>query len=107
MEAIAEAIENKKAVDVDIIDVSKLSPVTDFFIIASSLSMPQTRAITKAVDEVLEDRGAATPRWQGKPESNWLILDLGSIIVHIMGEEERKKYSLEEIWGRSGITYHR
>jgi ribosome-associated protein len=50
--------------------------------------------------------GYKTPNWQGKPESNWIILDLGNIIVHIMGLEERKKYSLEEIWEKSGITYH-
>ncbi len=75
-------------------------------IIATSLSGPQTRALARAVDDDLAKAGIRTPNWQGKPESNWLILDLGTIIVHIMGPEERKKYSLEEIWGRSGITYH-
>ena len=88
------------------IDVSGVSSITDFLIIATSSSTPQTRALSKAVDEDLTKMGIAAPRWQGKIESNWLILDLGNIIVHIMGEQERKKYSLEEIWGKSGITYH-
>lgn len=88
------------------IDVSGISSITDFFIIATSSSTPQTRALSKAVDDALVKMGIKAPRWQGKVESNWLILDLGSIIVHIMGEQERNKYSLEEIWGKSGITYH-
>ena len=87
-------------------DVSKCSSVADFLVISTSLSSPQTRAMAEAVDEGLLKIGLRAPAWQGKLESNWLILDLGSIIVHIMGVEERKKYSLEDIWGKSGITYH-
>ena len=87
-------------------DVSKFSSITDHFIIATSGSTPQTRALTQAVDEELEKLGYKAPAWQGKMESNWLILDLGSIIVHIMGSEERKRYSLEEIWEKTAVTYH-
>lgn len=50
--------------------------------------------------------GLKAPAWQGKLESNWLILDLGSIIVHIMGAEERSRYSLEDIWGKTAVTFH-
>lgn len=88
------------------IDVSKHSQYTDYIVLATSESGPQTRAISTAVDEGLYELGYKCPPWQGKMESNWLILDLGSIIVHIMGPEERKRYSLEEIWSRSGVTYH-
>lgn len=87
-------------------DVSKHSSISDYLVITTSLSTPQTRAMADAVEEGLKKIGIKAPAWQGKLESNWLILDLGSIIVHIMGAQERKKYSLEEIWGRSGITYH-
>jgi ribosome-associated protein len=62
--------------------------------------------LTRAVDEGLEKLGIKSPKWQGKIESNWLILDLGNIIVHIMASEERKRYSLEEIWEKTAITYH-
>jgi ribosome-associated protein len=89
-----------------VIDVSKFSAVGDFMILATSESSPQTRAISDAIEKDLMDLGYKTPNWQGKPESNWIILDLGNIIVHIMGLEERKKYSLEEIWEKSGITFH-
>jgi ribosome-associated protein len=106
VEGICAVLDGKKAKDISVIDVSKFSPITDYFIIATSGSTPQTRALTRAVDEGLEKLGFKAPKWQGKIESNWLILDLGSIIVHIMGAEERRKYSLEEIWEKTAITYH-
>jgi ribosome-associated protein len=106
VDRICDLLEDKKAIDINVIDVSKFSSITDHFIIATSGSTPQTRALTKAVDEGLEKLGYVAPKWHGTIESNWLILDLGSIIVHIMGAEERKKYSLEEIWEKSAITYH-
>ena len=106
MEGISKVLDDKQAADIAVIDVSKFSPITDFFVIATSSSTPQTRALTRAVDEGLEKMGYKAPNWQGKMESNWLILDLGSVIVHIMGAEERKRYSLEEIWEKTAITYH-
>ena len=106
VEGISKALDDKQAADIAVIDVSKFSSITDYFIIATSLSTPQTRALTRAVEEGLEKMGYIVPKWQGKLESNWLILDLGNIIVHIMGSEERKHYSLEEIWEKTAITYH-
>ena len=106
VEGISNVLDDKQAADITVIDVSKFSPITDYFIIATSTSTPQTRALTRAVDEGLEKLGYKAPKWQGKMESNWLILDLGSVIVHIMGAEERKRYSLEEIWEKTAITYH-
>jgi ribosome-associated protein len=106
VEGISNVLDDKQAADITVIDVSKFSPITDYFIIATSTSTPQTRALTRAVDEGLEKLGYKALKWQGKIESNWLILDLGSVIVHIMGAEERKRYSLEEIWEKTAITYH-
>jgi len=106
VEGISKVLDDKQAADIAVIDVSKFSPITDYFVIATSTSTPHTRALTAAVDEGLEKMGYKAPKWQGKIESNWLILDLGSVIVHIMGAEERKRYSLEEIWEKTAITYH-
>ena len=106
MESICAALDSKKAEDISVMDVSKFSSIADNFIIATSGSTPHTKALTGAVDEELEKLGYKVPNWQGKIESNWLILDLGSIIVHIMGPEERKRYSLEEIWEKTAVTYH-
>jgi ribosome-associated protein len=86
--------------------VSKFSSIADHFIVATSGSTPQTRALMQAIDDRIDELGYSAPKWQGKIESNWVVLDLGSIIVHIMGPEERKKYSIEEIWEKAAITYH-
>ena len=99
-------MEDKKAEDISIIDVSKFSSITDRFIIATSGSSPQTRALMQAIDDGIDELGYQAPKWQGTIESNWVVLDLGSIIVHIMGAEERKKYSIEEIWEKAAVTYH-
>jgi ribosome-associated protein len=106
VEKIPKFLDNKKAEDIHVLDVTKTSPITRYIIIASSQSSPHTRALADAVDTGLEKMGYKVPNWHGKRESNWMILDLGSIIVHVMGKEERQKYSLEDIWGSSGITYH-
>jgi ribosome-associated protein len=106
VENICDVLDDKKAIDINVIDVSKFSSITDHFVIATSGSTPQTRALMNAVDDEMEKLGLYSPKWHGKIESNWVILDLGSIIVHIMGPEERKKYSLEEMWEKTAITYH-
>lgn len=63
-------------------------------------------AIADGIDEILI-KNKVTPRaWQGTKDSNWMILDLVNVIVHVMGEKERKKYDLEDLWGKSGIVYH-
>ena len=60
----------------------------------------------QAIDDGIEYVGYKPPKWNGDVNSNWVVLDLGGIIVHIMGAAERKKYSLEEIWEKAAITYH-
>ncbi len=107
VDKISAILDDKKALDVNVIDVSKSSSsLTDFLIIAGSMSSPHTNALAGAIEEGLRKMGYKVPAWQGKPESNWLILDLGSIIVHVMGPEERQKYRLEDIWSQSAVTYH-
>ena len=99
-------LENKKAENIDVIDVSKFSSVCDLLVIATSNSTPQTNAIAVSLGHELKKIGVLPLKWEGRAQSNWMILDLGSIIVHIMGPEERQKYSLEEIWGKTAVTYH-
>jgi ribosome-associated protein len=106
LKIITKALEDKKALEISVIDVTKQPILTDFIVLASSGASTHLRALARGVDEALEKKGYVVPCWQGKHESNWLVLDLGSIVVHIMGEEERKKYSIEDIWGTTAVTYH-
>lgn len=75
-------------------------------LILSGESGPQLRAIEKAIDKTLRENEIKGFRWQGVAQSGWIILDLGSIVVHILGQEERDYYNLEELWEKDAIIYH-
>ncbi|MFH1826597.1 MAG: ribosome silencing factor [bacterium] len=106
VEIISEAALNKKALDVRTLDVRKSSSMVDFVVICSGEAGTQLRAIEKEIDKSLKEHRIKGFRWQGVPQSGWILLDLGSITVHIMGQEERDYYNLEELWGRGAIVYH-
>jgi len=106
LELIAQAAEEKQANDLKILDVSKTSPVVDFIVIGSGDSEPQLRAIAKEIDARLRKNDVKNFRWEGVHSSGWLVLDLGNIVVHLLKEEEREYYRLEELWGKEAIVYH-
>ena len=103
---IAGIAEDKKGKDIKIIDVRKMSPLTDYLVLCTGESAPQLKAIASAVEERLREAGERSVRWEGKVNSNWLILDIKKIVVHIMGEVEREKYKLEDLWDKKAIIYH-
>lgn len=106
IDLIAEAAEDKQALDLKILDVRKTSNIVDYLIICSAESDPQLRAIEKEIDKQLRKNKIKGFRWQGLVKSGWLVLDLSSVVVHIMGEAEREYYNLEELWEKEAIIYH-
>lgn len=88
------------------LDVSKHSVIVDYLVICSGESEPQLRAIEKEIDARLRKNHIKDFRWEGVPSSGWLVLDLGSIVVHLLREREREYYKLEELWGKEAIVYH-
>jgi len=106
LEIIARAAEEKKANDIKILDISRVSSFTDFLLICSGESTQQIRAIEKEIDKQLRSNRIKGFRWEGFIQSGWLTLDLGNIVVHVMGEEERRYYNLEELWEKDAIIYH-
>ena len=106
IELIAQAAQDKKAQDLKILDVSKTSKVIDYLIICSGESDPQVRAIEKEIDKRLRKNKIKGFRWEGVVESGWMILDLGTIVTHVMRSAERDYYDLEGLWGKEAIVYH-
>lgn len=106
VDLIAEAAESKKALDLTILDVRKTSNMVDCLIIASGESDPQVQAIRKEIDKQLRKHKIKGFRWEGVASSGWVVLDLGSIVTHIMKVEERQYYNLEELWEKDAIIYH-
>lgn len=100
--------ENKKAENVVILDVRKLSSVTDFFVIASGGNEPHLRAIVNEItDRLRDDYGLRPRRVEGGGAAAWQVLDFFDVIVHIMRNDTREKYNLESLWGdapRAGVA---
>ena len=92
--------DNKKAEDIVVLDVRKLSSVTDYFVIASGTSQPHLRAIVEEISSRLrEDYDLRPTRSEGVKNGSWVVLDFFDVIVHIMHTETRVHYDLEGLWG--------
>lgn len=95
----AKAADEKRARDVVVLDLRGISVVTDYFVIADAETEVQVRAITNGILERLEERGMASARREGWEDARWVLLDLGSAVVHVFRTEDREYYDLERLWG--------
>ncbi len=93
-----DALEDKKAEDICIIDISEVSVLADYFIIAGGNNSSQIQAMSDAVDEKLGKAGYPLKQIEGYNSANWILQDFGDIIVHIFDRENRLFYDLERIW---------
>lgn len=93
-----EALEDKKALDIKVIDIEKVSSLADYFIIASGSNRNQVQAMADEVDQKLGRAGYPVKQVEGYASGNWILLDFGDIVVHVFDEENRLFYDLERIW---------
>lgn len=93
-----EALEDKKGEDISIIDISEVSVIADYFIIAAGKNKNQIQALSDAAEEKLGRAGLPLKQIEGYNNANWILLDFGDIIVHIFDKENRLFYDLERIW---------
>ncbi len=89
----------KKARDIIGIDLRGISPVADYFLIMSGSNKPQIKAICDNIEEKLAEQGLRPLRVEGYREAEWILLDYGTLIVHVFGDEQRAYYNLEHLWG--------
>lgn len=93
------ALEEKKANDIKVIDISEISVLADYFIIASGSNRNQVQAMADSVqEELFKKTGTDARQVEGYQSGNWILLDYADIIVHIFDEENRLFYDLERIW---------
>ena len=93
-----EALEDKKAEDIKVIDISEVSVIADYFIIAGGSNRSQIQALCDNVDEKLGRAGRPSKQIEGYDTANWILMDCGDVIVHIFDKENRLLYDLERIW---------
>jgi ribosome-associated protein len=97
--AVVTALENVKGRDIVVYNVTRLSPIFERVVIASGDSTRQVRALADNVARELKKAGARVYGVEGHGNSEWVLVDLGDIVVHVMHPTTRSHYNLEEIWG--------
>ena len=103
--AITELMLDKKATEIQIINVSKLTSLTDYFIICSSDSEPKTKAIMNHIKDKVHEKYDIKPlHLEGFENLEWVLLDYVSIVVNIFSKEKREYYNIERLWADAKIT---
>lgn len=97
--AVIAALEDIKAKDIAVLDVKHLTSMTDCMIIASGDSNRQTRALANNVQEKLKELGVQAIGVEGEDAGEWVLVDFGDVVVHIMQPAVREYYNLEQLWG--------
>jgi ribosome-associated protein len=97
--AIIDGLEDVKAQDIQVFDTEHLSPLFERVIVASGTSNRQTKALAASVLDAVREAGFHKPRVEGEANGEWIIVDCGSAVAHIMQPAIRQYYHLEEIWG--------
>ena len=103
---LAEALYDKKARDIVALNVSGMTVICDYMLIATGRSTTQVGALAEAVEEAAKGLGLALRRTEGQTEARWVVMDYGTILVHIFHPEERSFYNLERLWedGENRLT---
>lgn len=97
------ACDDKKAEDINILDMEGISLVADYFIICHGNSDKQVQAIAKEVRDKADENHFEIKRIEGFDEARWVLIDLGDVVVHVFHREERGYYNLERLWGDAPI----
>ena len=98
------ALDQKFGADIVIMDIREISVVADYFIIATGGNVLQLQALADAAEEALAKHGFPLGHIEGMRSANWILLDFGSIIVHLFDKENRPFYNLERVWGDAKLV---
>jgi len=101
--AIVDGLEDVKAQDIQVFDTEALSALFERVIVASGTSNRQTKALAASVRDAVREAGFAKPRIEGEGNGEWIIVDCGQAVVHIMQPSFRQYYNLEELWGEKPV----
>lgn len=101
MRKLRTGLSKRKADDIVAFDVRRVSDISDYVLLASAGSVPHLRALTEDTELVLDEAGVKQYRISGDPASGWVVVDCLDVVVHLMSEDKRAYYSLEELWERA------
>jgi ribosome-associated protein len=95
----ADALADKKGIDITMLEVGDLLSITEYFLIVTGTSRPHVQALSDGVEERLREHGRRPFRREGMAEAEWVLLDFGDFVVHLFQETPRDFYGLERLWG--------
>ena len=98
LKVIIDALQDKKAEDIRVIDISNVSVIADYFVIASGSNTNQIQAMVDNVEEEMFKAGYDDPKVEGYNTASWILLDYNDVIVHVFSEDDRAFYNIERIW---------
>ncbi len=98
VQAIIKALDDKKASNIEVIDVKERTSLSEYFVVASCQSTVQVRACIDEVEEQLEEQGVNLLHKEGYSTGAWILMDYGDVVVHVMQQEQREYYGLERLW---------
>ena len=98
MKNIVATLDNKKATDIKSLEITELTSVADYFVIATGTSGTHIRALADEVQDTLTKQGIEPKSVEGK-STGWILLDYGTVVVHVFTPDQRELYSLEHLWG--------
>lgn len=98
---VVDVVEDRKAEDIVLLDLRPDTVIADFFVIANGTSERQLRALSDYVREDVKENLREIPfSTEGTPESGWILMDYGSVVVHLFGSEQREYYDIEGLWSQ-------
>lgn len=100
--AAAELAADKQAEDIVVLDIRKVCSFADYFVICNGTNQRQLQAILEDVEKVMEEKGAPVLKQEGTPDSGWVLIDFGPVIMHLFSPVEREYYALDRLW-RDGV----
>jgi ribosome-associated protein len=97
----AETADNKKAFNILILDLRRLTYITDYFVICSGSNITQVSAIADSIGETLARSGTHPSHIEGHAESSWILMDYDDVVVHIFDDQTRLHYALDKLWAEA------
>jgi ribosome-associated protein len=103
--ACARACDDFRGKETVILDVSKITPLFDFFVITTGTNPRQMRAIAEGANHAMKEHGSHRDGIEGRDSSTWVVQDYGDVVLHVFNPESRKLYDLEHLWGAPRIEW--
>ena len=104
MEKVVKCMDSKKAIDIKVLDISKITTMADYFVICQGGSNTQMKAIADEVDQKLSEAGVKPFGREGMNTAYWILMDYSDVIVHIFTSESRSFYSIENLWSDAEVV---